>query len=250
MDYQNRAGSKKGSGGLASASQENLHRKKQVEDLIRDGEEVPYSFQGISQEDEELSKKNPYIYKNHAGRLVCKLCNTIHMSWTSVERHLEGKKHGLNLLRRGGGNGSNQPEAVSAEEIEFNKQVEQLRSQIQNNGIVPNYQVAKIQDPSTGYRGIAIRVLYANLGSRIDTEERPYVRIMSSVEFSKGDSDKKYVVVAYEPFKNIALEIPNSDLYLTDFNPTTDTAIDDFNSKNTYWDVDELTLYVQLFFKN
>ncbi|SCU93986.1 LAME_0F05688g1_1 [Lachancea meyersii CBS 8951] len=251
MDYQNRAGSKKGSGGIASASQENLHRRKQVEELLRDGEEVPYSFQGVSKEDEELSKKNPYIYKNHAGRLVCKLCNTIHMSWSSVGRHLEGKKHGLNLLRRGGGSSINQQEGLSQEETEFKQQVEQLRSQIKDNDVLPDYQVAKIQDPTSGSRGIAMKFQYPKEKSTLDKEDRPFVRIMSSLELSSDDNeDKKYVIVAFEPFKTVAIEIPNRDLQMIDFNTSKEPFVDDFNGKFTYWDCDELTLYVQIFFND
>ncbi|CUS21629.1 LAQU0S03e06986g1_1 [Lachancea quebecensis] len=252
MDYQNRAGSKKGSGGIASSSQENLHRRKQVEDLLKDGEEVPYSFQGISKEDEELSKKNPYIYKNHAGRLVCKLCNTIHMSWTSVERHLEGKKHGLNLIRRGGNASAQHQEAVSPGELRFKKAAEELRSQMKDNGIVPNYQVAKVRDPTTNERGIAMRVIYTNPEPSFDSGDRPYVRVMSSLEFAKEEDDKKYLIIAFEPFKTIAVEIPNQELSTsnTTFNTSGFDSVDEFNSKYTYWDDDEQTLYVQFFFKD
>ncbi|SCU78878.1 LANO_0A04324g1_1 [Lachancea nothofagi CBS 11611] len=250
MDYQNRAGSKKGSGGVASASQENLHRRKQVEELLREGEEVPYSFHGVSKEAEELTKKNPYIYKNHAGRLVCKLCNTMHVSWSSVERHLEGKKHGLNLLRRGGSAGTREQEVITEEDAQFKQEVEKLRSQIKDNGQLPHYQVARIQDPATGYRGVAIKIMYGDKGASIDTEARPFVRIMSSLELSSEEGeDKKYVVVAYEPFKNVAFEIPNQELYIAEFNTSKEPSVDDFNGKCTYWDCDELILYVQFFFK-
>ncbi|SCU80513.1 LADA_0B07932g1_1 [Lachancea dasiensis] len=251
MDYQNRAGAKKGSGGLASAAQENLHRRKQVEDLLREGEEVPYSFQGVSKDEEELSKKNPYIYKNHAGRLVCKLCNTIHMSWSSVERHLEGKRHSLNLLKRGGSAESDQQKGLSLEESYFKQQVEELRPQIKNTGPTPNYQVAAIQDPATGYRGIAMKIMYNNLDSAIDSEDRPLVRMMSSLELpNESNEDKMYLAIAFEPFKTIALEIPHSELYESEDAPINDPLVDEFNGKCTFWDMDDLTLYVQLFFKN
>ncbi|CEP61234.1 spliceosome assembly protein PRP11 LALA0_S02e09758g [Lachancea lanzarotensis] len=251
MDYQNRAGSKKGSGGIASASQENLHRRKQVEELLRDGEDVPYSFQGVSKEDEELSKKNPYIYKNHAGRLVCKLCNTMHMSWSSVERHLEGKKHGLNLLRRGSSAAHNQRKEFSQEEIEFQKQVEELRAQIKDNGLLPHYQVAKVQDPISNARGIAMKLTYPDEGRALDVDERPFVRLMSSLEMSneQGD-DKKFILVAFEPFKTVAVEVPNQDLRAIEFNTSNEPFVDDFNTKFTYWDAGNLTLYIQVFFKD
>ncbi|SCU91515.1 LAFA_0F04236g1_1 [Lachancea sp. 'fantastica'] len=251
MDYQNRAGSKKGSGGVASASQENLHRRKQVEELLREGEDVPYSFQGISKEDEELSKKNPYIYKNYAGRLVCKLCNTMHMSWSSVERHLEGKKHGLNLLRRGTSSAHNQRKELSQEEIEFQQKVEELRAQIKDNGLLPEYQVAKIHDPETNAKGIAMKLKYPDQGHALDVDDRPFVRLMSSLEMSvEQTDDKKFLLVAFEPFKTVAVEVPNRDLRAIEFNTSNEPFVDDFNAKYTYWDASNLTLYIQVFFSD
>lgn len=250
MDYQNRAGSKKGSGGIASSSQENLHRRKQVEDLLSGGQEVPYSFQDAAKEEDEHAKKNPYIYRNHAGRLVCKLCNTMHMSWSSVERHVSGKKHGLNVLRRGGSTHMAQQSEISEEESLFQQKVEAVRSELRNLGIMPHYQVSKVKAPNTGHLGLAMKVTYPPIEFRFDNDDKPCARVMTSFEIAEeNDDDKKYLVIAYEPYETIAVEIPNQEVVLDESSPTTEFAVDDFNSRSTYWDKDEKIFYVQLFFK-
>ncbi|EGA79600.1 Prp11p [Saccharomyces cerevisiae Vin13] len=96
MNYLEGVGSKKGGGGIASESQFNLQRRKEVESLLSKGENVPYTFQD---EKDDQVRSNPYIYKNHSGKLVCKLCNTMHMSWSSVERHLGGKKQWFKCVK-------------------------------------------------------------------------------------------------------------------------------------------------------
>ena len=143
MDYHNRAGSKKGGGGIATDSQFNRQRRKQIEDLLSGGNEVPFTFQNneSSTTTADLNRQNPYIYKNHSGKLVCKLCNTMHMSWTSVERHLRGKKHGLNVIRRNnivnGGvrtNRNMKTEEDSKTALEFQRKVETMRQQLITEG--------------------------------------------------------------------------------------------------------------------
>lgn len=258
MDYQNRAGSKKGSGGVASASQENLHRRKQVDQLLSKGEDVPYTFQEAGEDDEKL-RKNPYIYKNHSGKLVCKLCNTMHMSWSSVERHLGGKKHGLNLLRRGGIGASTGGDGGAARDSHFQKQVEETRAAMKRNGIVPECKMAKVRDSQTGYVGLALKVNYQGFGNAEHSSEdvSPYVRVMSGLELPGDDNDdKKYLVVAHEPFENVAVEIPNREIVMNTVGTgdTADTAgvtdaVDELNGRCGYWDRDRGSFYVQIFFK-
>ncbi|AAS52671.1 AEL014Cp [Eremothecium gossypii ATCC 10895] len=254
MDYQNRAGSKKGGGGIASQSQQNVHRRKQVEDLLRGGEDVPYTFQHDSADkadDEAKLKRNPYIYKNHSGKLVCKLCNTMHMSWSSVERHLGGKKHGLNLLRRGGSTAGADDDALSKQDREFHTKVEEMRQQIKHNGVVPKVQFTKVKDPETEHIGIAVRVDYKVEGTAAsgDEEEPPCLRILSGLELPGAeDDDKKYLVVAYEPFENIAIEIPDKEIVMSKRQSAVE-SIDELNGRCSYWDRDDKAFYVQLFFK-
>ncbi|CCE65615.1 hypothetical protein TPHA_0M00400 [Tetrapisispora phaffii CBS 4417] len=206
MDYQNRAGSKKGAGGIASESHSNLQRRKKVEELLREGEQVPYTFQdeGISNNNvasNSLARKDPYIYKNHSGKLVCKLCNTMHMSWTSVERHLKGKKHGLSVLRRenmvdkhkSNMNKSNR----NGEDLmlqQFQKAVEKRRQAIISNGIEPLCKISKIKDEESGLPGISIQVDYNTRGETNGSDLKvgkdleylkPFIKIVNGIELAK-----------------------------------------------------------------
>lgn len=253
MDYQNRAGSKKGAGGVASDAQANLARRKQVEDLLKGGEEIPYTFQETNDQEEKL-RKNPYIYKNHSGKLVCKLCNTMHVSWSSVERHLSGKKHGLNVLRRGNttskGNGEPEYSAKNDRDREFHKEVESRRSALQNNGLVPKCSVVSVRDESTNSEGVAIRVDYDEDGATTDESITPMIRIVSGLELQEAEKkDRKYLAIAYEPFEIVAIEIPSDRQIKMDKLETIRDSVDEVNSKFTFWDPVHGKFYVQVFFE-
>lgn len=257
MDYQNRAGSKKGAAGIASDAQANLARRKQVEELLKGGEDIPYTFQDEAGQDEKL-RKNPYIYKNHSGKLICKLCNTMHVSWSSVERHLSGKKHGLNVLRRGNTtdkSGSRErSELQDDRDREFQREVQQRKENLKNTGLVPKCTVVNVQGKSADSHGVAIRVDYnVEESPSLDfsaSEERlsPMVRIVSGLELQETDKkDKKYVVIAYEPFENVAVEIPSDNSVAMNDSEMNSEAIDEVNSKCVFWDEDNRKLYIQFF---
>ncbi|GAV52222.1 hypothetical protein ZYGR_0AG02130 [Zygosaccharomyces rouxii] len=248
MDYQNRAGSKKGGGGIASDSQANLARRKQVDELLRQGQQVPYTFQDESDE----VNRNPYIYKNNSGKLVCKLCNTIHTAWSSVERHLSGNKHGLNVLRRGNANDKSggQNRSQEGQDQAFLEAVESKRQSLRHNGIVPDCKTALIKDKGTGQLGVAIQVNYSTDESNSSEQVvSPFIRVVSGLELSESDqNDKKYVVIAYEPFENVAIEIPSDKEILMNKNYEDQSSLDELNGKCTFWDVDAHKFYIQLFF--
>ncbi|QLG71935.1 hypothetical protein HG535_0C02870 [Zygotorulaspora mrakii] len=257
MDYQNRAGSKKGTGGLVSDAQENLSRRKQVENLLRDGEEVPYTFQQEKGEDDTL-KKNPYIYRNHSGKLVCKLCNTMHMSWSSVERHINGKKHALNLIRRG-----NQLEKhmsqrsgveQSQEEIEFKHEVESRKLALKSNAMVPSLKKAFVQNQENKKIGIAVQVDYSSIPADYSSVDgaaySPLIRIVTGLELSDEEKkDKKYLVIAYEPFENVGIELPSDKEVIMNDNHLNFDAVDELNEKCALWDNNSKVFYVQVFFQ-
>lgn len=251
MDYQNRAGSKKGSGGIASDAQQNLQRRKQVEQLLKNGEDIPYSFQNSDQNEEEVKlRRNPYIYKNHSGKFICKLCNTMHMSWSSVERHINGKKHGINLLKRGGTEIEASTKDVIDSDITFRKRVDEFRLRLRKNGIIPKCKIMKVKNPDTGKIGIAVQVLYPEENSEIYIDnQQPLFRIISGLELPGDDNnDKKYIVIAFEPFENIAIDIPNNVVTVNNGTGTNKDSIDDLNSKCAYWDKQNKKFYIQLFF--
>lgn len=258
MDYQNRVGSKKGGGGVASDSQANMQRRKQVDELLRQGADVPYTFaenETSGEEGNERARSDPYIYKNHSGRLVCKLCNTMHMSWSSVERHLSGKKHGLNVLRRSKldarGDGAADKKRLAEEQSQYEQDVQKERENIRHSGEVPPFQAVAIRDPETQQEGVCVRVDYSGESSN-DSEYPPFARIVLGLELaSEEDKDKKYIVVANEPWENVAVEIPNREISLdaSDGKQGNDTTIDEFNRTCTHWAPDLGYFFVQLLFK-
>lgn len=260
MDFQNRAGSKKGAGGVASDSQFNRQRRKQVEELLQQGENVRYTFHddgsGESNEDQKL-KSNPYIYRNHSGKLVCKLCNTMHMSWSSVERHLGGKKHGINVLRRGGLDEIKQEKQQGQQpRSSFEVRIEERKRQLKCiEGLIPRYEVVAVTDESTGNDGIAVQVDFnsADLPQDLEIVYPPFIRILSGLELTSNEQrDKTFLVIAYEPFENIAIEIPSDrEIVMNSISADEDdvtTSIDPLNSRCTLWNEKTQKYFIQIFF--
>lgn len=291
MDYHNRAGSKKGGGGIATDSQFNRQRRQQIEELLSGDNEIPFTFQEneSSTTTSDLSRQNPYIYKNHSGKLVCKLCNTMHMSWTSVERHLRGKKHGLNVIRRNnvvGGScggiragGTMRNVEDSGVALAFQRKVETMRQQLIYDNGLPKVNLVYIKDPKTDNKGISIRIIYPSEGKtksyqtkRSDSEEKlnkdktneteaqqeypPFLRVITGLELANSkDRNKKFLVISYPPFENVAIEIPSQVDIIGDKNLTNDKVndestiyVDDLNRDCTFWDPNNHAFFVQCYF--
>src|ERR1700722_10208684 len=85
MDYQNRAGSKFGGGGVASHSATNADRRERLRRL---------ALETIDPD------KDPWPFKNHYGKIVCRLCATEHQNDGSYLAHTQGHKHQINLACR------------------------------------------------------------------------------------------------------------------------------------------------------
>ncbi|KAL4166779.1 Splicing factor 3A subunit 2 [Phytophthora ramorum] len=85
MDFQNRVGSKPGSGGVASESQSNVDRRERLRKLALETVDLA---------------KDPYFMKNHLGSYECKLCLTLHNNEGNYLAHTQGKRHQTNLARR------------------------------------------------------------------------------------------------------------------------------------------------------
>merc|ERR1711994_872713 len=85
MDYQNRAGSKFGGGGVASQSATNADRRERLRKLALETIDL---------------NKDPYFMKNHLGQYECRLCLTLHTNEGSYLTHTQGKKHQTNLAKR------------------------------------------------------------------------------------------------------------------------------------------------------
>ncbi|CCK72546.1 spliceosome assembly protein PRP11 KNAG_0K01810 [Huiozyma naganishii CBS 8797] len=266
MDYSSRAGSKKGGGGMATESEFNLQRRRQVEQLLSHDQEIPYTYatqDGVTPNGSGggETRSDPYIYKNRSGKLICKLCNTLHMSWSSVERHLQGKKHGLNVLRRvssdqRGSQGPGTQPGASTAELEYQAKVDETRKSLGANGVTPACQVVPIRD--THRDGLAIRVEYS--GAPHSRDPPPFIRIMSSFELPGDDNNNKgkTLIIAYPPFNNVGVPLDATrdvefDVDVHEGNisvetPTGKIAVDRTNAQLTYWDAPNGLFYVQFLY--
>lgn len=63
IDFQNRVGSKPGSGGVMSSEQANIDRRERLRKLALETVDL---------------NKDPYFMRNHLGTYECKLCLTLH----------------------------------------------------------------------------------------------------------------------------------------------------------------------------
>ncbi|KAL6951029.1 hypothetical protein ACO0QE_000321 [Hanseniaspora vineae] len=295
MDYSDRVGSKKGGGGIASASIQNIHRKKQVEDVLI-GERIPFTGEaaganqgqtgqeGTSNDEQELQRRNPYIYKNHSGKLVCKLCNTMHVSWTSVERHLKGKKHGVNLQKRNKVLGSSSIQSIEAPEEKLQREqqvareakIKEIQKEIETAGTmqVEDFQICKVQN-SEGEQGVLLKVQYGDESVWQD-DTPPFVRIISGLEVAsafdeQGKTDKKeqpftsqsinkdksYICVSFPPYETVAVEIPSGKQItyggaadgVTEQTNDETLSVDKLNKRACFWDKDNKQFFVQVFFR-
>ncbi len=81
MDFQHRAGSKTGGGGMAGSAESSRDRKERLRKLAM--ETIDLAKVGVCLLDENVScalhsLQDPYFMKNHLGTFECKLCLTLH----------------------------------------------------------------------------------------------------------------------------------------------------------------------------
>src|SRR5436190_3370286 len=85
MDYQNRAGSRFGGGGVAGKEETARDRYLRTARLAAETIDIT---------------KDPYWNENHYGGIDCKLCLTSQTTKVSYLAHTLGRKHQTNLARR------------------------------------------------------------------------------------------------------------------------------------------------------
>lgn len=86
MDFQNRHGSKPGSGGDPSWQQQEMQRKQRLKELAMEMVDLD---------------KDPYIKRNNYGWIICSLCGTLHRDEADYLSHTQAKRHQSNLKKRG-----------------------------------------------------------------------------------------------------------------------------------------------------
>ncbi|XP_068705275.1 splicing factor 3A subunit 2-like [Montipora capricornis] len=188
MDFQNRAGGKTGSGGVASWSESNRDRRERLRQLALETIDL---------------NKDPYFMKNHLGSYECKLCLTLHNNEGSYLAHTQGKKHQSNLARRAAKEAKEAPAQPAPEKprVSVKKFVKIGR---------PGYKVTKQRDPDTGQHSLLFQVDYPEIAEGIT----PRHRFMSAYEQRIEPPDKswQYLLFAAEPYETIAFKIPSREI--------------------------------------
>ena len=185
MDFQHRAGNKAGGGGTLSFSERNVDRRERMRLLAMEISDI---------------NKDPYIMRNNIGLYECRLCSSIHNNEGNYLSHTQGKKHQTNLLRRKQKTDSSlhmvQPE-VKPKFVKIGK---------------PGYKLTKIKNSQSGNNSILIEIEFPEIRSSIV----PKFKILSTHEQKiEPINDKfQFVVIAAEPYENIAFKVPN---YAIDF---------------------------------
>lgn len=105
---------------------------------------------------------------------------------------------------------------------------------------------------------MAIQVNYSSevKENSVDSDDKakvpPLIRIVSGLELSDTkQKGKKFLVIAYEPFENIAIELPPNEILFSENNDmdNNNDGVDELNKKCTFWDAISKLYYVQFFFK-
>lgn len=192
MDYQNRAGSKFGGGGVASQSATNADRRERLRKLALETIDLD---------------KDPYFFKNHVGSFECRLCLTVHQNDGSYLAHTQGKKHQTNLARRAA---QEAKEAKDRDAI-MNGTAGGLYAgvQVRRNVVKigrPGYKITKTRDPLTRQLGLLFQLLYPEIAPGVV----PRIRFMSAYEQKveePPDKQFQYLLVAAEPYETCGFKL-------------------------------------------
>ncbi|KAF2199053.1 hypothetical protein GQ43DRAFT_473998 [Delitschia confertaspora ATCC 74209] len=219
MDYQNRAGSKFGGGGVASQSATNADRRERLRQLALETIDLD---------------KDPYFFKNHVGSFECRLCLTVHQNDGSYLAHTQGRKHQTNLARRHAREQKEGKDRDASQMIGLLSGGPAKKPGVYKIG-VPGYRVTKIRDPQTRQNGLLFQLEFPEILPNVV----PKVRFMSAFEQKVEDPDKnfQYFLVAADPYETIGFKLQARE-------------IDRGEGKYyTWFDEDSKDFWVQLMFK-
>ncbi|KAJ5305075.1 cytochrome P450 [Penicillium atrosanguineum] len=217
MDYQNRAGSKFGGGGVADRSATNADRRERLRKLALETIDLD---------------KDPYFFKNHVGSFECRLCLTVHQNDGSYLAHTQGRKHQTNLARRAAREareGKNQdPNSMpGVAGVQVRKQMIKIGR--------PGYKITKVRDPLTRQMGLLFQLQYQEITPGI----LPRVRFMSAFEqkIEEPDNEYQYLVVAAEPYQTCGFKLQAREIDRRD------------GRYWTWFDEDSKEFWIQIMFK-
>ncbi|KAL8584806.1 Splicing factor 3A subunit 2 [Nucella lapillus] len=188
MDFQNRAGGKTGTGGVASASETNRDRRERLRQLALETIDL---------------NKDPYFMKNHLGSYECKLCLTLHNNEGSYLAHTQGKKHQANLARRAAKEAQEAPAQPAPErpKVDIRKFVKIGR---------PGYKVTKQREPESAQQSLLFQIDYPEIVDHIS----PRYRFMAAYEQKIEPPDRRwqYLLFSAEPYETIAFKVPSREV--------------------------------------
>ena len=221
MDYQNRAGSKFGGGGVASKSATNADRRERLRKL---------ALETINPE------KDPYFFKNNVGSFECRLCLTVHQNDGSYLAHTQGKKHQTNLARRA----AKEQKEGRGRDVDpvTGLPVGVVGGQGPRRAAVkigrPGYKVMKIRDPVTKQEGLLFQLQFPDVAP--DAEPKWQVMNAFTQRVEEPDRAFQYLLVAAEPYETVGFKIPAREL-------------DKRGERQfSFWDVDAKEFWVQVMF--
>ncbi|RKO87062.1 hypothetical protein BDK51DRAFT_36365 [Blyttiomyces helicus] len=221
MDFQNRVGSKPGSGGVAGGSESNVDRRERLRKLALETIDLA---------------KDPYFMKNHLGSYECKLCLTLHNNEGSYLAHTQGKKHQTNLARRAARDARDMTGAAVGGKVAVSAGATRVAPRKVAVKIGrPGYKVTKVRDPATRQMGLLFQIQYPETADGV----RPRHRFMSAYEQKVEPPSKhfQYLLFAAEPYETIAFKVQSREI---------DKAEGRFWS---HWDPDAGQFHLQFFFK-
>ncbi|KAK2016809.1 splicing factor 3A subunit 2 [Colletotrichum eremochloae] len=211
MDYQNRAGSKFGGGGVASYSATNADRRERLRKLALETIDLD---------------KDPYFFKNHVGSFECRLCLTVHQNDGSYLAHTQGKKHQTNLARR-----------AAREQKEGKQNIDPATGLPRRNLIKigrPGYKITKVRDPVTRQQGLLFQLQYPDVAP--DAEPKWQVMNAFTQRVEEPDKNFQYLLVAAEPYETCGFKIPARELDKRE------------GKQFSYWDPDAKEYWLQVMF--
>ena len=205
-DRQNRAGSKFGGGGMASAANAERDRKERLRQLALESVDLA---------------KDPYLMRNHLGSYECKLCLTLHTNEANYLAHTQGKKHQAGLARRAAmekkraalalaaGEGGSSAAAGAAGPMPLTAAGKGPAAQRRVRIGRPGYEVTKSRDPATRQRCLTFYLHYPEVDD--PSAVQPRHRFMSAYEQrveSPPDGRYQYLLVACDPYETVAFKVP------------------------------------------
>ncbi|XP_067942845.1 splicing factor 3A subunit 2-like [Watersipora subatra] len=188
MDFQNRAGGKTGTGGVASASDANRERRERLRQLALETIDI---------------NKDPYFMKNHLGSYECKLCLTLHNNEGSYLAHTQGKKHQANLGRRAAKEAMTAPTQPAPEKIKIDpKKFVKIGR--------PGYKVTKQKDPDSQQQSLLFQVDYPEIVEGVIPRHRFMAAYEQKIE--PPDRQWQYLLFAAEPYETIGFKVPSREV--------------------------------------